>query len=403
MKIIVFSQHFWPEKFRINYLVEELSKNNKIKRLSVFTAKPNYPEGKILKGYNKFFFKKQIKKKILIFRSQIIPRGNSSAIKLIFNYISYVIFGLINIFRIKFSYNIVFVYCTSPIFQAIPAIIYSKIKKIPLILWVQDLWPESVVETGYIKNKFSIKIIKIITKIIYKNSDLILVQSRKFIKPIRNLTDTKIKFFPNPSEFKKVNKKKFVYNKSKIMKIYYAGNMGSAQNLKNLIKFCQLTNKKNFKIYLFGDGSQKKWLKNKIRESKIQKKIEVRKFLKDKNFVKEMKKADCFLILLSSGNALSKTIPAKFQTYLYFGKPIISWSDGEVSFITRKYNLGFSAKSNSLKEFSNCIENVSKMRKNQIKKYYYNNTDFFNKHFSLNKCSQDLLKIFKDQINGQNT
>jgi len=254
MKIIIFTQHFWPENFRINNIAEYLSKKSIIKKLSVFTAKPNYPKGKIFKGFKKFSFEQNKKKKIKIYRTQIIPRGKAKSINLILNYMSYVFSSLINLVRIKDNYDIVFVYCTSPIFQAIPAIVFSKIKKIPVVLWVQDLWPDSVKETGYINNFFIIKIIKFITKIIYNNCDLILVQSRQFIKPINALTKTKIRIFLNPSEFNFVKNKKFNCKSKKNRKIYYAGNIGSVQNLENLVQFCKKTALKNFKIVLFGEG-----------------------------------------------------------------------------------------------------------------------------------------------------
>jgi glycosyltransferase involved in cell wall biosynthesis len=398
MKLIVFSQHFWPENFRINSIVNYLSKKNVIKRLSVFTAKPNYPKGKILKGYKKFSFEKKKKNQITIYRTQIIPRNEAKTINLILNYISYVISGLINLVKIKNNYDIVFVYCTSPIFQAIPAIIFSKMRKIPVVLWVQDLWPDSVQETGYIKNKFIIGIIKFITKIIYNNSDLILVQSRQFVKPIKELTKTNIKIFLNPSEFNFVKKNKFINKIKKNKRIYYAGNIGSVQNLNNLIQFCRNTKLKNFKIVLFGEGSKKKWLVNQIKNFNISDIIEVKKYLKKNKFKTEMNKADCFLLLLSDGKALSRTIPAKFQTYLYFGKPIISWSNGEVSLITKKKKLGFCAKSNSLKEFSSCISKLTKMKKKEFHKFNKNNIDYFNKNFSLEKNTENLIKIFKDQL-----
>ena len=91
----------------------------------------------------------------------------------------------------------------------------------------------------------------------------------------------------------------------------------------------------NFKITLFGDGSRKDWIKKIIINENLSKKIEIKNYLKN-NFIKEIAKADSLLLMLSKGKALSKTIPAKFQTYLYFGKPIISWSDGEVSNIINK-------------------------------------------------------------------
>ena len=55
MKILIFTQHFWPENFRINYMAEFLSKNKIIKKLSVFTGKPNYPEGKFIEVIKVFF------------------------------------------------------------------------------------------------------------------------------------------------------------------------------------------------------------------------------------------------------------------------------------------------------------------------------------------------------------
>jgi len=114
--------------------------------------------------------------------------------------------------------------------------------------------------------------------------------------------------------------------------------------------------------------------------------------------MKEMFKADSLLLMLSKGKALSRTIPAKFQTYLYFGKPIISWSNGEVFMITKKNKLGFSAKSNSLKEFSACISRVTNMKTKEFNHFYRNNIDFFNKNFSLEKNTENLIQIFKNQI-----
>ena len=402
MKILIFTQHFWPENFRINYIAEFLSKNKIVKKLSVFTGKPNYPKGNIYKGYKKFSFEKRKKNKIRIYRSQIIPRGNSSSIRLILNYLSYVFFSLLNLNKIQNKYDIVFVYCTSPIFQAIPAIVYSKLNKIPLVLWVQDLWPNSAKDTGHIKNKLILNIIKHITSKIYNYCDLILVQSKMFIRPVKQLTSKNVKLFYNPSEFKAVKKNIFKFKSKKIKDIYYAGNIGSAQNLENLVLFCKNTKLKNFKITLFGDGSKKKWLNEKITEQNLSDKIEIKKFLNKKNFIKEMFKADAFLILLGSGKALSRTIPAKFQTYLFFGKPIISWSDGEVSKITENNQLGFSSKSKSISKFNLCVHKVIKLRKNDYNKYYKNNRFFFNKYFSLEKCSTNLLKFFKDQINVKN-
>ena len=153
----------------------------------------------------------------------------------------------------------------------------------------------------------------------------------------------------------------------------------------------------NFKITLFGDGSKKNWLKRKIINEKLSKKIEIKDYLKN-NFIKEVAKADSLLLLLSKGKALSKTIPAKFQTYLYFGKPIISWSDGEVSYIINKNELGYTAKSSSIHEFSQSISKIINMNQKGYKKFYFNNINFFNKNFCIRKNSQELIEIFENLI-----
>tara|TARA_B100000989_G_scaffold298702_1_gene289309 strand:+ start:1077 stop:2279 length:1203 start_codon:yes stop_codon:yes gene_type:complete len=397
MKLIIFTQHFWPENFRINDMAEQIIKNKKIKELSVFTAKPNYPKGRILTGYKKFSFEEKKRGKIKIYRTQIIPRGKASTIDLVLNYLSYIISALYNIFKIKKNFDLIFVYATSPIFQAIPAILFSKINKIPIVLWVQDLWPNSVQDTGYIKNKLILIIIRYITRLIYNNCDLILVQSKKFIYPVKKLSNTQIRTFYNPSQFSSVRKKKYKVKKNKIKKIYYTGNIGNAQNLENLIKFCKNTKLNNFKITLFGDGSRKDWIKKIIINESLSKKIEIKNYLKN-NFIKEIAKADSLLLMLSKGKALSKTIPAKFQTYLYFGKPIISWSDGEVSNIINKNKLGYTAKSNSIHEFSQSVSKIINMKQKSYKKFYFNNINFFNNNFCIKKNSEELIKIFINLI-----
>ena len=151
MKITIFSQHFWPENFRINDLAFKLKKKNI--DINVFTGKPNYPDGIIKKKYKSLI---PITKKIHgieITRFPIIERGNANLARLILNYISYILSVTFFSFFFKKKFgDIFFVYGTSPIFQAIPAIIIGKIFNIPIVLWVQDMWPGVLKDTNIIKN-----------------------------------------------------------------------------------------------------------------------------------------------------------------------------------------------------------------------------------------------------------
>ena len=142
MRILVISQYFYPENFRINDLCIGLK--NSGHSVVVLTAKPNYPKGKFFSGYS--FFKKPTEdyNGIKVYRSPIIPRGNASGFSLFLNYTSFVIFGFFKLFFIKEKFDKIFVYAPSPITVGYLGIAASFIFRAKPFLWVHDLWPESV-------------------------------------------------------------------------------------------------------------------------------------------------------------------------------------------------------------------------------------------------------------------
>ena len=171
-------------------------------KVNVFTGKPNYPGGIIPAKYKSFFPIKDNFKGIDIIRFPIIQRGNANFLSLTINYISFIVSSTFFFFFYKKKFgNLFFVYATSPILQAIPVVILRKLFNIKLVLWVQDLWPYNLSDTGYIKNSFLIKIIDYIVNKIYDSSDLILCQSEGFTKVIKKKTNSKIKILYNPSNY----------------------------------------------------------------------------------------------------------------------------------------------------------------------------------------------------------
>ena len=150
MKVLIVSQYFWPENFRINELATSL--HSRGVELEVITGKPNYPSGTVFKGYNAWNFFSESFRGVTVHRVPLFPRGNR-AVGLAFNYFSFVLAASILgpwLLRGR-HFDAIFVFAPSPILQAIPAIVLGWLKHCPTILWVQDLWPESLVTTGYIK------------------------------------------------------------------------------------------------------------------------------------------------------------------------------------------------------------------------------------------------------------
>lgn len=183
MRILVVSQYFAPEVFRINEVVQSLAAKGAV--VDVLTGKPNYPEGKFFAGYSAWGCKTERALGATVYRVPIFSRGERGALRLVLNYLSFVISGLLWgpwLLRER-RYDVVFVYGLSPILSAIPAVFLAWLKGRRLVVWVQDLWPESLSATDYVRDKTALAIVEVVVRWIYRHTDLLLVQSRAFVPP----------------------------------------------------------------------------------------------------------------------------------------------------------------------------------------------------------------------------
>ena len=386
MNILIFSQRFWPENFRINKVAQKLSKKN---NLIVFTEKPNYPNGKIKKKYlkNSFYIEKW--KKIQINRIPTISRGNSK-LKLFLNYLNFILLSpfFLNKNYVRKNIDIIFIYATSPIFQAIPAIIFGKINKIPTVLWVQDIWPDVLKDLNIINNNFILSLIKFFVKKIYKYSDYIFVQSYSFKKKISKLTNTNVDILYNPEIRQK--KKKSLKKRGKKFIVTYAGNLGKAQSLDTLINAVKKINNLNLEIHIYGDGSEKIFFKNKIKKLNLNKYIKLFKPVTKIKIDKILSKSDAFLLILGKGDGLSSTLPAKLQSYLSHKKPIIVSANGESYNFVSKNNLGLVSKAEDSEGLLRSIILTKNLKQSKLALIGRQSSRVFENNFEINKWTKIL-------------
>lgn len=368
MRILIVSQYFWPENFRINDIALGLKEQGH--EVIILTGKPNYPEGSFYKGYS--FAKPSFEyfEDIEIYRVPFIPRGKDNIIMLALNYLSFALFGCtwgLWLLRKK-EVDSIFVFGISPITMAIPAIFLKKIKNASLLYWVQDLWPESVSSGGGINNKFIYSIADWITKLVYTNSDLILAQSKGFIDAIQkhNVPLKKIKYYPNYAE--NIYSKKAIDEKvihpiiPKGFIVMFAGNIGEAQGFKTIVEAANKVYKENKNIYwvILGDGRKKEWVEEQINAYGLS---DIFLFLGSYPSDKMpyfFNLSDILLVSLKDEYIFSLTIPSKLQSYMAFGKPIIAALNGEPAQIINEANCGLVSNSN---DFENLASNVIKMSK----------------------------------------
>ena len=399
-KILIVSQGFWPEHFPINEFVRTLSIEKNLE-ISVLTGFPNYPDGKIFRGYEKNYLRKIYDKNppgYNIFRIPIIRRVKNNKISIVLNYLSFIFIGLLLspflLKKKKFDYILVF--ANSPVPQAFVGIFLKFIKNSKLILWVQDLWPEVLRETGHVRNRIFLNVINFFIKIIYFFSDIILAQSKSFQREIKKKTKKKIFYFPNPSvDMSKLISAK-VKKKKGLFKILYAGNIGEAQNFEKLIEIAKISAKEKFIFQIIGGGNKYSWLKKKIKNEKI-KNIHLLKNVDFKKIPQYYSSADCLLISLKKSKYLNMTIPSKLQNYLSARKPILSMCGGETKKIITENNCGLDLNDLNKKSVSKKIITFSKKKKSSLKMMSNRGYKFFIKNFTLNQTKKRFYQILKNE------
>ena len=388
MKILFFTQYFWPENFRINELVHFLSK----KKSLVLTSYPSYPQKK------KFDKKIYLRKKFFsnnceIKRVPVYLRNNTN-LSIILNYITFFfssfVIGFFKIF--KKNFDVIFVFCPSPILNAIPAIIFKKLFKKKIVIWVLDLWPETVVDLKIVNNKFLIWIMRSLVIYIYNNSDLILAQSKAVRNSISKITKSKCVYFPSWSEeINKDKKKAKEIKKNNKIKILFAGNIGEAQSFETMIK-CAKSLKKinNIEWIVVGDGRWKKKLESLIKSNNLEDEFQLINSVPLNKINTYFNCADALYLSLKNNKTFKKTIPGKLQTYMRTGKPIIASISGEAKKIIIKAKCGFVGDAENHKLLKKNIIKFAKLNYNQRKKLGMNGKKFSNIFFSKKKIIKNL-------------
>lgn len=347
MKILVVTQYFWPENFRVNELVRDLVARGH--DISVLTGIPNYPSGSIDPdfirnpgNYDCYFGAR-------VFRSPMLARGSGS-FRLILNYISFAICASVYAFFRLFnhSYDVVFVYQLSPVTLVLPAILLSRIKRIPLVIWVQDLWPDTLISLNKVVNPLILSSLRLSVGWIYSQASLLLVQSRSFaIKIAKYVTDPSlICYFPNWSEESSTSCE--IYPAPEVPKvpgvftILFAGNIGEAQDFPSVLDAAQtLKDYANVRWIIVGSGRRKEWLQNEVISRGLSHCFLLLGCFPYERMPSFYKAADALLISLAKTSTFSLTIPSKLQSYLISGIPLLGMLDGEGAQTILKAGAGF--------------------------------------------------------------
>lgn len=386
MKILVFSQYYFPEDFRINDICEELVRRGH--QVTVITGMPNYPEGIVYKGYEKSYKAPEIINGVKVIRCHNRPR-KKGILNLLINYVSYYKKANRIVRKMNEKYDVVYGYQMSPIMQVIPGIKYKAKFGVPLYIYVCDLWPESMKDFGskHISSKNIIyKYFLKLSKKIYTSADRIGTKCEEFIDYLVDVCGVEKQKCAVVYEHAETNYLKASERPidNRIVDFMYLGNIGHASNCELIIKAASKISNNNFKVHFVGDGSDLNNIKNLTTQLKLDDKVIFHGRCPQKEIVTYYDLADVCLLTLTDDSVVGMTPPAKLAGYMAACRPIIASINGAASRIIKEANCGFVCPANDVEAFA---EFMKKAIDNPrcLETFGNNGRTYFLKHLTLEK------------------
>lgn len=367
MHVLVISQYFWPEDFRINDVVRGLAGRGH--QVTVLTGRPNYPGGKLFPGYGQFNRRVEEYEGARILRVPLTTRGQNSGLRLALNYLSFAASAsLFGPFLCTGKYDAILVFEPSPVTIGIPARILASLKRLPMLFWVQDLWPESLEATGAVKSLLILGLVKRLVSWIYRGCDRILVQSEAFVEPVKqfDVPPGKIGYLPNSAEavYKPAEKSDLPAGATlpEGFCIMFAGNIGAAQSFETILSAAELLrDHKSIHWVILGDGRQAEWVREEVTRRKLANCFHLMGRFPVDSMPAWFAHADAMLVTLKRSPIFALTIPSKVQSYLACAKPVVAAIDGEGARIVDISGAGLSAPAEDAQALADAVLSLYKM------------------------------------------
>ncbi|MGL4654963.1 MAG: glycosyltransferase family 4 protein [Sarcina sp.] len=394
-KILVISQYYYPEPFKITQICEELVKKGN--EVTVLTGLPNYNFEDIPDKYKNGKNRKEIINNVEVIRVFEVAR-KKGVLRLVLNYISFMIFSCWKVLKLNKNYDIVFVYQLSPVLMAVPGILYKKLYKKPLYLYCLDLWPESMNNILKNKNNLIYKLMKLISTKIYKSADKVAITSKPFFKYFEkehNIDSNKISYIPQSGDDNYLNKD-FKSIDNGVVDFVFMGNIGLIQDIECILNAVEeIKNLTNYKVHFVGAGAYLEKAKEIVKEKKIQDFIVFHGFHPVEKMKEFYRLADVCLLTLKGGTYVSQTMPGKLQGYMAAGKPVVASIDGAASETIKESSCGLCVKASDWKGLANLFKEIIE-DPNKIKEMGENGREFYRKKFTSEKQVNSILKNIND-------
>jgi glycosyltransferase involved in cell wall biosynthesis len=302
-------------------------------------------------------------------------------------------------------FDVIFVYGTSPILQAVAGVVLKWLKRAPLVTWVQDLWPQSLEATGFVRNRRLLNMVAVVVRWIYRRNDLLLVQSQAFISPVKAMAGkTPVEYHPNPGElaFSQTHRSvPPVLILEQGFNMVFAGNLGTVQALGTVLDAAELLlPHTDVRMVLVGSGSRSEWLQQEVARRQLGN-VQLAGRFAPEAMPGILGQASALLVSLVRSPIMSQTVPSKVQAYLAAGKSIIASLDGEGARVLEESGAGVSCPAEDAVALAQAVLRLRAMPSNELQRMGEAGQLYYKQHFDPNLLAERLVQHFSQVLAGR--
>lgn len=372
--------------------------------VEVITGFPNYPGGKLYEGYRIKLFQKEMIEGVSITRVPLFPSHDKSKLGRIANYISFSFSSLIYGLFFARRPDVIYAY-HPPLTVSVSALIIKLFRRVPVVLDIQDMWPDTLRATGMLSNSRLLGFISSICNVIYSFVTKIVVLSPGFKNLLieRGVPDSKIEIVYNWAD------EELLRNVTGEMpekisnlegfKILFAGNVGKAQSLNVILDAAHLLKDEALKIHflVLGQGLELDDLKIRANQLNLNNVHFLPAVLMEKvgDFLGS---ADALLIHLNSDPLFEITIPGKTQAYMAVGKPIIMGVNGDASNLVLRADCGICFEPENSVALAKAVKALMLLDPTDIHRLGKNAERFYDENLSVKVGVDSFEKVFNEVI-----
>jgi len=404
LRILVVSQYFWPENFRINDLAKEWVQRGH--QVTVLTGIPNYPTGKVFDAYQAQPSAFATYEGAEVVRVPMLPRS-TGGIRLMLNYMSFVMGGgVFGPWRLRGKpVDVIFVFEPSPVTVGLPAVWLGKIKNAPVVFWALDLWPETLAAIGVVRSSRVLGWVGHLVRFIYNRCTLVLGQSRGFLGSIARFCDdtAKIRYFPSWAEDVFMNDSvkpaPEVPEWAEGFTVVFAGNIGEAQDMPAVLDAAErLKDNASIRWVIVGDGRKSDWLQSEVARRGLDKQVLLPGRFPVERMPSFYAHANALLVSLKRDPVFSMTIPGKVQSYLIAGIPLLGMLDGEGATVIRDAKAGLTCEAGDSLGLAQAVLALAAMPATERKQLGLNGQNYAQQEFGRAQLMDRLEALLAEAV-----